>query len=86
MRREDALDEYYNHPPFLENELLDYFKKRLGLTEAEFQHIMDQPPKYWTDFPTYKKRFEKLRPLFFTLMKADLVPRSFYMKYCFPIK
>ncbi len=86
MRREDALDEYYNHPPFLENELLDYFKKRLALTEAEFQHIMDQPPKYWTDFPTYKKRFEKLRPLFFTLMKADLVPRSFYMKYCFPIK
>ncbi len=86
MRREDALDEYYNHPPFLENELLDYFKKRLALTEAEFQHIMSQPPKYWTDFPTYKKRFEKLRPLFFTLMKADLVPRSFYMKYCFPIK
>ncbi len=86
MPREEALDEYYNKPPYLEPELLDYFKKRLGFSEEEFQKIMHQPPKYWTEFKTYKKRFEKLRPFFYVLMKSDLVPRSFYMKYCFPIK
>jgi N-acetyl sugar amidotransferase len=86
LSREAALDEYYNHPPYLEAELLEYFKKRLGFTETEFQNIMNQPPKYWTDYPTYKRRFEVLRPFFYVLMKAHLVPRSFYMKYCFPIK
>ncbi|SVB87449.1 uncharacterized protein METZ01_LOCUS240303 [marine metagenome] len=37
------------------------------------------------DYPTYKKRFENLRPLFHLLAKADLVPMSFYLKYCFPV-
>jgi N-acetyl sugar amidotransferase len=86
ISREEAIDEYYNKPPYLEAELLEYFKKRLGFSEEEFQHIMRQPPKYWTDYPTYKKRFEALRPFFYMLMKSHLVPRSFYMKYCFPIK
>ncbi len=86
MSREAAIEDYYDHPPYLEPELLEYFKKRIGLTEEEFQSVMHQPPKYWTEYPTYKKRFEKLRPLFYTLMKANLVPRSFYMKYCFPIQ
>lgn len=86
LTRDAALDEYYNHPPYLEAELLEYFKKRLGFSETEFQAIMNQPPKYWTDYPTYKRRFEVLRPFFYVLMKAHLVPRSFYMKYCFPIK
>jgi N-acetyl sugar amidotransferase len=85
MTRKDALIEYYDHPPYMEPELLEYFKKRLQLTEAEFDRIMKQPPKYWTDFPTYKKRFELMRPFFYTMYKANLVPKSFYMKYCFPV-
>ena len=84
MKREDAIDEYYNQPPYIEQELLSYFKKRLGFSDEEYDRIMKMPPRYWTEFPTYKKRFEKLRPFFYLLMKAHLVPRSFYMKYCFP--
>ena len=84
MDREEAIDEYYNKDPYIESELLNYFKKRLGLTDQEYEKIMNQEPRYWYEFPTYKKRFERLRPLFYLLMKADLVPRSFYMKYCFP--
>lgn len=86
MSRDEAIDEYYNKPPYLEPELLSYFKKRLGLTDAEFDEVMNRPPKYWTEYPTYKKRFELLRPFFHVLMKARLVPHSFYMKYCFPIE
>ncbi|HYM95550.1 MAG TPA: N-acetyl sugar amidotransferase [Chitinophagaceae bacterium] len=85
ISREEALDEYYNKPPYLEPELLEYFKKRLGFSEEEFQFVMNQPPKYWFEYPTYKKRFERLRPFFYFLMKSHLVPRSFYMKYCFPL-
>ena len=83
--REQAL-KAYNSPPYLEENLLEYFKKRLSLSDEEFESIMNQPLRYWYEFPTYKKRFERLRPLFFVLAKANLVPMSFYLKYCFPIK
>jgi N-acetyl sugar amidotransferase len=86
LSREQALEEYYNQSPYLEPELLEYFKKRLRFSEQEFQFIMNQPPKYWFEYPTYKKRFELLRPFFYLLMKSHLVPHSFYMKYCFPVK
>ena len=76
----------YNTEPYLENNLLDYFKKRLSISDDEFDKIMKQPLKYWYEFPTYKKRFERLRPLFYLLASANLVPMSFYLKYCFPVK
>ncbi|GAB1465738.1 hypothetical protein MASR2M54_12380 [Aliarcobacter cryaerophilus] len=41
--------------------------------------------KIWQEYPTYKKTFELLRPLFKILAKANLVPMSFYLKYCFPM-
>lgn len=86
MNRDEAIEEYYNVPPYIEPNLLEYFKKRLNLTDNEYDAIMKSKPRYWYEFPTYKKRFERLRPLFYTLMKANLVPKSFYMKYCFPVE
>ena len=85
MGRAEAWREY-NTEPHLEEDLLNYFKKRLSLSDQEFNDIMNRPKKSWYEFRTYKKRFEKLRPLFFTLAKANLVPMSFYLKYCFPSK
>ncbi|HSJ31039.1 MAG TPA: N-acetyl sugar amidotransferase [Longimicrobiales bacterium] len=83
MSREQAWSEY-NSPPVVEHELLSYFKKRLELTDAEYEQVMRQPPKFWHEYPTYKRRFERMRPLFATLAAANLVPMSFYLKYCFP--
>lgn len=85
LSREEAWAEY-NTPPLVEEELISYFKRRLNLNDEEYERIMNEPPKNWTDYPTYKKRFELLRPLFFILAKANLVPMSFYLKYCFPAK
>lgn len=85
ITREAAWAEY-NKPPHIEDDLLAYFQKRLGLTPAEYEAIMREPPHAWYEFPTYKKRFEMLRPLFAILAKANLVPTSFYLKYCFPVK
>jgi hypothetical protein len=84
--REVALKEYYETPPHIEPELLEYFKKRLDLSDAEYEAKMNEAPRYWEEFSTYKKRFERLRPFFYILMKANLVPYSFYLKYCFPKK
>jgi len=85
MTRESAWAEY-NTPPRVERQLLDYFCKRLGLSETDYCSVMNQPPRSWQDYPTYKRRFERLRPLFSILAKANLVPMSFYLKYCFPAK
>ena len=80
ISREKALEEY-KKPPYIEPELLDYFKKRLGLTDEIYEKVMKGPRKTYKDYKTYKKRFERLRPLFHILAKANLVPMSFYIKY-----
>ena len=83
ISRDEALAEFAK-PPHMEPELLDYFKKRLGFSEQEFQEIMDRPKKSYRDYPTYKKTFEKLKPLFWLLLQANLVTKSFYIKYTAP--
>lgn len=85
MDRGEAWAEY-NEPPYIEEELISYFQKRLGLSENEYASIMAEAPRNWYEFPTYKKRFERMRPIFKVLADANLVPRSFYLKYCFPTK
>jgi hypothetical protein len=61
-----------------------YVKKRLGLSDEEYQRLMTAPLRSYRDFKTYKRRFERLRPMFYVLAKSNLVPMSFYLKYCFP--
>lgn len=85
MTRAEALKEYASEP-HLETGLIDYIKKRMEFSDEEFNRVMKAKPKMWTDYATYKKRFELLRPLFYLMYKSFLVPKSFYMKYCFPVK
>jgi N-acetyl sugar amidotransferase len=66
--------------------LIDYVKKRIDISDTQYQQIMTGPIRTWRNFYTYKKRFERLRLLFYLLAKANLVPTSFYLKYCFPEK
>ena len=76
----------YSTPATPDPELTSYFKKRLDLSDQLYESVMSSPPRYWTEFPTYKKRFERFRPIFGLLARANLVPMSFYQKYCCPIK
>lgn len=80
VSREEALRSYAE-PPHMEDDLLEYFKKRLNLTSEEFERVMRGPVKSFRDYPTYKSLFEKLRPFFFIMAKMNLVPMSFYIKY-----
>lgn len=78
--QEEALKEYAA-PPVVEEGLVDYFKKRLGYDDLSYENIMTGEKKTYKDYPTYKRRFERLRPMFYLLAKAHLVPMSFYIKY-----
>ena len=84
ISQDEAL-KIYATPPHLEYELIDYFKKRLSLTDEEFVKQLSSKPRSFVDYPTYKKRFERLRPLFYLLYKSNLVYKSFYKKFCFPL-
>jgi N-acetyl sugar amidotransferase len=80
MTKQQALEELAQ-PPYIEPDLVEFVKKRLGFSDETFQTMMTLPKKTYRDYPTYKKTFEKLRPFFWLMYKLDLVPKSFYMKY-----
>lgn len=83
ISRDDALDEL-EQSPFVEEGLIEYMRKRMGLTEEEYDRIMALPVKTYRDYPTYKTTFEKMRPFFWLMLRFNLIPESFYIKYCFP--
>lgn len=83
MSRDQAKEELARPVPY-DPEIVDLVKKRLNLTEEEFERAMTQPHSTYRDFPSYKRIFELTRPLWWALYKAHRVPKSFYMKYCFP--
>jgi N-acetyl sugar amidotransferase len=84
LQREEAL-KIINQPIIPDNELVEYVKKRLNLTDEEYSIAMESPKQSFRNFKTYKRRFELLRPVFYILAKFTLVPKSFYLKYCFPL-
>jgi N-acetyl sugar amidotransferase len=85
LTQEQALKEY-SLPVAPDPELVCYVKKRLHLSDSEYKEVMSSAPRSSRDFKTYKKRFERLRPMFAVLAKTNLVPMSFYLKYCFPTR
>jgi N-acetyl sugar amidotransferase len=80
MSREEALL-LMQEPPYIEPDLVDFVKKRLGFSDQELEALMNLPKKTYKDYKTYKQTFEQLRPFFWLMYKLELVPKSFYMKY-----
>lgn len=80
MLREEALEKIKEDFNF-DKSIIDEIKKRLKLTNLEFESIMNLPNKTYRDYKTYKQTFEKLRPLFYIMYKMELIPKSFYLKY-----
>lgn len=69
ITREQALTELEKDPyaAHLQKEDLRYVIDKFGLTPAEFQEIMDLPPRSFWDFPSYAKFY---RGSFYKLMRA----------------
>ena len=80
MTREEGLKRMAE-PPYLEADLLLYVKKRLGYSDEEFQRVMTLPKRSYREYKTYRKTFQRLKPLFRILAERDLVPKTFYLKF-----
>jgi N-acetyl sugar amidotransferase len=81
MNREEAIAKLAV-PPEYDPQLLEYFKKRLNISDQEFERVCALPVGSPLDYETYKPDFERLRPLFWLMYKMQLVPKSFYQRYC----
>ncbi len=80
MSREQALEEVAK-PHEFDNEILIEVKKRLNLSDQEFDEMMTLPLRTYLDYKTYKKVFERMKWFFWVMYKMNLVPKSFYVKY-----
>ena len=83
ISQEQALAELAS-PPYMEEDLLEYVRKRFAITEEEWMSVMSRQARTYRDYKTYKKRFELFRPVFGMLANRGLVAESFFLKYCFP--
>jgi N-acetyl sugar amidotransferase len=83
MTRREGLQAMQDRPYFKPDTmaLVELVKKRLGLSDAEFDALMTSPIKTYRDYSTYKQTFERMRPFFWLMYKLELVPKSFYMKF-----
>ena len=83
ITRKEALAQIAEPQPY-DPELIELVKKRLGFGDAEFEQLMTMPKHTYREFKTYKRTFERLRPLFYLLYRAHRVPKSFYLKFTAP--
>lgn len=81
MKRDDAINELKKKRN-IDNSLIKLFKKRLNLTDMEYNNVMNSKPNYWQSYPTYKKFFEFFGPIFYFFARLNLLTMSFYLKYC----
>jgi len=81
MTREQALEEI-RKPQVYPSELITEVKKRLNLSDEEYDAIIKLPCKSFKDYKTYRQTFKRLRPFFWLMYKMQRVPKSFYEKYC----
>lgn len=83
ITREQGL-QMLDQPQPYDPELIEMIKKRLGFSDEQFERLMTQEKKTYRDFETYKQTFERMRPFWWLMYKLNRVPKSFYMKFCFP--
>ncbi len=81
ITREEALNKIKNSSYPLNQEIVDYTIKKLGLTKEEFDDIMNSKPKSFMDYPTYFPLLMLLKPLFVIGFRLNLVPKIIYYKY-----
>ena len=81
LSREEALGRLAE-PKAFDDAILAEIKQRVGFSDADWDAVMKAPLSHYTQHPTYKQTFERLRPFFFSLYKMGYVTRSFYEKYC----
>lgn len=81
MDRDDAIEELAS-PPLVGRDTIPLVKNRFHLTDTEFDDLLYAPHVNRDEYENYKPTFRKMRPFFWAASQFDLVPKTFYEKYC----
>ncbi|MGE0090016.1 MAG: N-acetyl sugar amidotransferase [Bacteroidales bacterium] len=81
ISREDALNEINTHPYIFDEKVVDYTLRKLGLSNTEFETIMNSPIKSHNDYTTLLPLIRFLRWPIKIATKLKIVPHILYLKY-----
>jgi len=81
LDRDDALDKL-DTPPKIDPDTFEIVENALDISGLERVMLMEAENGSRDDYETYKPTFRKMAPLFYVMAKTNLVPKSFYSKYC----
>ena len=79
--KRDVAIKLMESPPECPEDIIEEVKNRLCISDEEFKAILSAQTKSAKEYKTYHPTFRRLRPLFWVFLKADLIPKSFYIKY-----
>lgn len=81
MPRDEALSRL-EEPSIIEDpKVIDLCIKRLGLTQEEFDRMVDAPPKTFRDYPSNYQLIMRLKYVIRILSRLEIIPGSTYAKY-----
>ncbi len=81
--RDEALEELRGNPYPVDEELVDYCLRKLGLSRAQWDEILAAEPKSFRDYPTYYPVLRALRGPLRLMYRMGLVPPILYHKYLY---
>jgi N-acetyl sugar amidotransferase len=83
MNREEALRILRDEPYPLSMDIVEYAMEKLNLTMDDFQAIMADPPRSFTDYPTLYPFMRAMRRPIGLAFRMGLVPKILYYKYIY---
>ncbi|OGV51277.1 MAG: N-acetyl sugar amidotransferase [Lentisphaerae bacterium GWF2_52_8] len=81
MSRDAALAEINSHPYKFDEELVAYVISKFGLSQEEFNAIMNSPRKSFHDYPTYYPWMKLMAQPVRILCEMGILPELLYQKY-----
>lgn len=81
MTRDEALERMKTPYQIEDPKVINLCIKRLGLSNEEFARYVDQPPKYFTEFPNRYRLLSMAKPAIKILSLLNIIPKVSYDKY-----
>jgi N-acetyl sugar amidotransferase len=81
IKRSEALQKVRENPYLFEKETVEYVINKLGLTQKEFDDILNAPIKSHDDYPTYLPFIRLFKYPIKIAVSLHLLPQILYLKY-----
>jgi hypothetical protein len=81
MTREEAITKSTAEYSIEDPKVINLCIKRLGLTQEQFEELLEIKPKTFRDYPNNYNLIKKLKPFIWIFSKSNLIPSSTYDKY-----